>query len=473
MAKRVKSHYRKGHYRKSRSGKKVWIPGTRINSFVRGKAKAVKRYVGSHVGRFRSRSSSGGSYFSGRKPSTASTSRASAHSGGNNGCTGCGCGLFIVLVVLGSVSSAIERNPWLGFPVILCAVIWLTFCRVSSKKTDARTGFCLIAWLVMLVSLGHLAESDSSNEDLYYTGFFIYLAVWWGLKKFRRAPAPSAQVSPAPAPVLKATGGGGHSPAPAPAPAWKPRPQPARQKPRSTGHPVPSGPPAVALPAPRIPKNRGPEGLLMSGVSTKANIPLMEDLQARINATPSGGTLQLDFHASFMGNFVISKPMTLDGMGKCLWATKGPVLQVLSSGVSLRNLGLEVVDGSNASHSDEKLALKAEPRDGTSCASVWVIGEISGLAGQEGDWGCPRMIDLGTLAARTKQIRTFDVHPPSACSLMCDLSGVRVSPTQAPGGPTRVELQIDPLSSGILLRGSVKITCSGVVRVIRIRGRVA
>ena len=43
MAKRVKSHYRKGHYRKSRSGKKVWIPGTRINSFVRGKAKAVKR----------------------------------------------------------------------------------------------------------------------------------------------------------------------------------------------------------------------------------------------------------------------------------------------------------------------------------------------------------------------------------------------------------------------------------------------
>jgi hypothetical protein len=210
----------------------------------------------------------------------------------------------------------------------------------------------------------------------------------------------------------------------------------------------------------------------MRGASANASIPRMEDLQARINATPSGGTLQLDFHASFMGNFTISKPMTLDGMGKCLWASKGPVLQVLSSGVSLRNLGLEVVDGSNASHLNEKLALKAEPRDGTSCSSVWVIGEISGLAGQEGDWGCPRMIDLGTLAPRTKEIRTFDVHPPSACSLMCDLSGVRVSPTQAPGGPTRVELQIDPLSSGILLRGSVKITCAGVVRVVRIRGNI-
>ena len=211
MAKRVKSHYRKGHYRKSRSGKKVWIPGTRINSFVRGKAKAVKdtwdlrQSVGSEAVRQAEGLISRGVSLRLLPP----RGQATAHSGGNNGCTGCGCGLFIVLVVLGSVSSAIERNPWLGFPVILCAVIWLTFCRVSSKKTDARTGFCLIAWLAMLVSLGHLAESDSSNEDLYYTGFFIYLAVWWVLKKFRRAPAPSAQVSPAPVPVLQATGGGG------------------------------------------------------------------------------------------------------------------------------------------------------------------------------------------------------------------------------------------------------------------------
>ena len=98
--------------------------------------------------------------------------------------------------------------------------------------------------------------------------------------------------------------------------------------------------------------------------------------------------------------------MTLDGMGKCL-GIKGPV-SVLSSGVSLRNLGLEV-DGSNASHADEKLALKAEPRRNFLCLGLG--HEISGLAGQEG-LGLSENDRLGTLAARTKQIRTFDIHPP-------------------------------------------------------------
>ena len=83
-------------------------------------------------------------------------------------------------------------------------------CRVSSE--DRCEDWVLLDCLVGHAGFfGHLSENDSSNEDLYYTGFFIYQP-FVGTEEIPQTPLlrPSC---PGSRPAPQATGAGG---APAP-----------------------------------------------------------------------------------------------------------------------------------------------------------------------------------------------------------------------------------------------------------------
>ncbi|MBN8476842.1 nitrous oxide reductase family maturation protein NosD [Sulfuritalea sp.] len=71
-------------------------------------------------------------------------------------------------------------------------------------------------------------------------------------------------------------------------------------------------------------------------------------LQALIDATPAGGTLQLR-PGSYVGPVSIDKPLTLDGLGRAriVGSGRGTVLSVAANGVTLRGLH---IGGSGESH---------------------------------------------------------------------------------------------------------------------------
>ena len=227
-------------------------------------------------------------------------------------------------------------------------------------------GFNLIAWVAMLVSLGHLSENDSSNEVILHRLFHLSSRLV-GTEEIPQDPTPPPKL-----PRLRSGPAsnrvGCSSLAPAPTPAWKPN----RQG-RNLSRPgVPCrGSPGVVLPAPRVPKDTGPEGLLMSG-DLKAS-PRMEDLQTRINATLQAAYCNW---TSMRPSWVtLADFQTHDARwhGQMPWASKGLTLQVLSSGVSLRNLGLKSWMG--ARPADEKLVAESRTSGRNFLCLGWVIGE--------------------------------------------------------------------------------------------------
>lgn len=90
-----------------------------------------------------------------------------------------------------------------------------------------------------------------------------------------------------------------------------------------------------------VPKSpsRGSVAVAAGGVE-ESNIASL-DVQAQIDALDEGATLDLRV-GEFRGPVVIRRAITVDGHGAAIWAPSGPVVLVESSGVTLRNMQIEV-----------------------------------------------------------------------------------------------------------------------------------
>lgn len=240
-----------------------------------------------------------------------------------------------------------------------------------------------------------------------------------------------------------------------------------------TTSPTVSPTPSV-LPAPSLtpPPPSPPLGVSVSTspstrLSPSASKP-QNALQKLIDATPSGGTLQLT-RGEFEGPILIDKPLLLEGAGAAIWAHNGPVVRVSSAGVSLVDLGVEATDPDEAPES--QIALYVDEGTRVTLQKVRVRGEVAGVAAAAGVWKLPPALELGEFAARENSGFEFEIEVPCECELQCAVAGVSLVPARVAAGRARVQLGASGIGSDTFLAGAVEVWGGGIGRAIPLHGR--
>ncbi len=196
------------------------------------------------------------------------------------------------------------------------------------------------------------------------------------------------------------------------------------------------------------------------------------DLQSHVDATPSGGTLRLEPpRAEVRGPVTLSKPITIEGQGCSIWADKGPVVVVRSSGVTLKELRIEIPgQGSKALGGREACALLVEGGAGGTFSDVTVMGNVEGLPTEEGEWSLPSAVRLKTLQSGVPHELKVRVYVPVACALESRVADLDVAPTHLEAGTHEVVLKLDALADGGRIFGSLEVRTLALCRRIRLSG---
>ena len=86
----------------------------------------------------------------------------------------------------------------------------------------------------------------------------------------------------------------------------------------------------------------------------------------------------------FKGPLVLRRPIIIEGQGGTIWAEKGPVVQIESTGVELRDVNIEITSReANLSGAEGLLSRRHQPAPVT-FDQVSVRGNVMGLDREEG-----------------------------------------------------------------------------------------
>src|SRR5262249_4004699 len=130
----------------------------------------------------------------------------------------------------------------------------------------------------------------------------------------------------------------------------------------------------------------------------------------------------------FKGPLIIRKPAVIEGQGSTIWALTGPVVQIESRGVELRDLRVEITSRDDKLSGDSVCALKIKPGLMVNMNNVAVRGTVLGLPQEEGTWQLPRNVPFGTLAAGMPHEFRLKIIVPVPCTVTSEIDGLKVSP---------------------------------------------
>lgn len=196
----------------------------------------------------------------------------------------------------------------------------------------------------------------------------------------------------------------------------------------------------------------------------------MTNIQDQFNAIKSDDFVLAP--GEYEGPLVIDRPCVFDGAGATLWANSGPVLQVASEKVQVKNLRIEVTGGGNASGEtagDSDVALKTTYA-GTKLENVEVKGSVIGLPQESEAWQLPAMLSLGNFAADTENTFSIEIQAPASAQLECGMRDVRLSPQTLAVGKNLITLTTAELRNNTILYGEI-IVKTAVSRRIYIMGK--
>ena len=194
------------------------------------------------------------------------------------------------------------------------------------------------------------------------------------------------------------------------------------------------------------------------------------NLQDKLNSLKKGATLQLKTQ-EYPGPIILSRAVTLDGNGSTIWAHKGPVVSLKSSGVVLRNIKLECTDTETGDES-ERYAFLIE--SGLDCVfeNVEVKGLVKGIPSEEGEWRYPSSISLGALLFGCEYRYRLRLKVATPCKLQSNISGVAMIPETLAPGIHEVELHLHHLPQDFQIRGSITIYTDLFTRSFSVAGIV-
>ncbi len=174
--------------------------------------------------------------------------------------------------------------------------------------------------------------------------------------------------------------------------------------------------------------------------------------QHQLDWTLEGETLMLDLPRERAGPVRVLNAITLDGDGCTIWAQSGPVVHVVSGGVTLRNLRIE----QTGDDSGRGVALKVDHPD-VELDRVTVRGAVVGLKAEEGAWRYPHQLNLGTVAPGAAHTVRLRVVVPVPCKLTAEVSGVTVRPRSLTPGRHEVQVVIEAMRADTLVCGTLTI----------------
>jgi F-box protein 11 len=201
---------------------------------------------------------------------------------------------------------------------------------------------------------------------------------------------------------------------------------------------------------------------------------MSKDLQNLLNQLKDGEPLKLEPpRGEFAGPIVLRKPVLIDGQGGSIHAKTGPILQIESRGVVLRDLCVEITSSDPNLTGEGACALKIQPGLAVDLNNIIVHGAVIGLSQEEGVWHLPRILRLNAVRASIPHEFRVKIVTPVPCSLTSDIDGLKVQPHDLAAGVNVVTLRLDALPAGTILRGQLQLRTRQLVRRIVVNGRFA
>ena len=193
----------------------------------------------------------------------------------------------------------------------------------------------------------------------------------------------------------------------------------------------------------------------------------MGELQKTLDNAPEGATIALP-RGEYRGPIRISRALTIEGAGAVIWAQHGPVVAVNSAGVTLRDIQIEVTDGSGGGENDVALKIaEAAPN----LERVGVRGRVVGVNRESGEWKLPAALDLGAFAPRARSSWKFEIEVPVDCQLKTNVSGLQIQPAHLDAGAHEIEIVAQGIGPDTFLAGQIEVGHAGIVRPIPLSGR--
>lgn len=168
----------------------------------------------------------------------------------------------------------------------------------------------------------------------------------------------------------------------------------------------------------------------------------------------------------YQGPLKIDKPCKIVGKNSVIWAQKGPILEIISKGVTLKDLQLEITGSENFL---DFVALKISNDSLPKIENVVIIGKVIGLPKEEDTWDYPKSFNLGSLQPNQKYEKGFRIISPIACKIKSDISSIAINKDSIERGFNDIILLIDPLPPDTIITGKIFLI-SQFIRIINIYG---
>ncbi len=188
------------------------------------------------------------------------------------------------------------------------------------------------------------------------------------------------------------------------------------------------------------------------------------------NASPNTAVALLP--QEYPGPVVINHGLILDGQGSTIWALKGPVISCRASGITLRDLRIDVTGDAETSQGEDQCAIKVEPGCTPVFENVEVRGSVAGIYGEEGDWRYPHSLQIGSVAFGSEHDLIMRVWVPVPCEILSKISGLEIQPHHLQPGTNEVMLHIERIAKDTLLSGALYLKTASLRRSIMVNGRV-
>ncbi len=159
----------------------------------------------------------------------------------------------------------------------------------------------------------------------------------------------------------------------------------------------------------------------------------------------------------FEGPFKINRACIVAGNNTTLWTRQGPVLEVASRGVVLKNMQIEVTGDSE---NDTAVVCRASD---TRFENVTVYGQLSGAGSEDGCWGLPKVLAPGKIPADKPISMLAEIYTPTAADITVNISGITVTPTHVEAGVNVLRFDVEAMSSGTVIYGDIEVR-SAVIR---------
>ncbi len=176
---------------------------------------------------------------------------------------------------------------------------------------------------------------------------------------------------------------------------------------------------------------------------------MAETINDILSRTPSGGTAVLPT-GEFEGPVYITKPLRLVGNNTTIWAKRGSVIEITTSGAVIEGLRVELTEG-DLNGCAIKTSGHTEVRD------VEILGGCSGFGAEDSPFDIPKTIDLGSFAADETNTFILKINVPTDSEIECSTSGLSFSPTKLTAGLNEITVTVNSLNSMTYLYAEVLI----------------